>query len=54
MTEAEQEKIDDYSEGGENILRILDEIGEIISFQDRPGDAVVKQKLGENRKILSQ
>ena len=40
MTEAEQEKIEDYRERREDILRILDEIVEIIRFQDRPEDAV--------------
>ena len=54
MTEAEQEKIEDYKERREDILRILNEIVEIIRFQDRPEDAIVEQKLEEIRKILSQ
>ena len=54
MTEAEQEKIEDYKERREDILRILNEIVEIIRFQDRPEDAIIEQKLEEIRKILSQ
>ena len=54
MTESEQEKIKDYRERREDVLRILDEIVEIIRFQDRPEDAIIEQKLEEIRKILSQ
>ena len=54
MTEAEQEKIADYMKRREDILRILDDIVEIIRFQDRPEDAILEQKLEEIRKILSQ
>ena len=54
MTEAEQEKIEDYRERREDVLRILDDIVEIIRFQDRPEDAIIEQKLEEIRKILSQ
>tara|TARA_B100000378_G_C17744743_1_gene307313 strand:- start:16 stop:180 length:165 start_codon:yes stop_codon:yes gene_type:complete len=54
MTEAEQEKIVDYRKRREDILRILDEVIEIIRFQDRPEDAIIEQKLEEIRKILSQ
>jgi hypothetical protein len=54
MTEAEQEKIADYRKRREDILRILDDIVEIIRFQDRPEDAILEQKLEEIRKILSQ
>ena len=54
MTEAEQEKIEDYKERREDILRTLNEIVEIIRFQDRPEDAIIEQKLEEIRKILSQ
>ena len=43
MTEAEQEKIEDYKERREDILRILDEIVEIIRFQDRPEDAILEK-----------
>jgi hypothetical protein len=54
MTESEQEKIKDYRERREDVLRILNEIVEIIRFQDRPEDAIIEQKLEEIRKILSQ
>ena len=54
MTEAEQEKITDYKKRREDTLRILDEVIEIIRFQDRPEDAIIEQKLEEIRKILSQ
>ena len=54
MTEAEQEKIEDYRERREDVLRILNEVVEIIRFQDRPEDAIIEQKLEEIRKILSQ
>ena len=54
MTEAEQEKIADNRKRREDILRILNEIVEIIRFQDRPEDAILEQKLEEIRKILSQ
>ena len=54
MTEAEQEKIADYRKRREDILRILDDIVEIIRFQDRPEDAILEQKLEEIRKILAQ
>ena len=53
MTEAEQEKIEDYRERREDILRILNEIVEIIRFQNRPEDAIIEQKLEEIKKILS-
>ena len=53
MTEAEQGKIADYRKRREDILRILDEIVEIIRFQDRPEDTIIEQKLEEIRKILS-
>ena len=53
MTVSNQEKIEDYKERREDILRILDEIVEIIRFQDRPEDAIIEQKLEEIRKILS-
>ena len=54
MTEAEQGKIADYRKRREGILRILDEVIEIIRFQDRPEDAIIEQKLEEIRKIFSQ
>ena len=54
MTPSNQEKIEDYRERREDILRILNEIVEIIRFQDRPEDAIIEQKLEEIRKTLSQ
>ena len=54
MTDVEQEKIEDYRKRREDILRILDEIVEIIRFQDRPEDAIIDQKLEEIKKILNQ
>ena len=54
MTETEQEKIEGYSKRREDILRTLNEIVEIIRFQDRPEDTIIEQKLEEIRKILSQ
>ena len=54
MTEDEQEKIEDYRKRIAESLQILDEIIEIIRFQDRPEDAIIEQKLEEIRKILSQ
>ena len=54
MTEAEQEKIEDYRKRREDILRILDEIVEIIKFQDRPEDTIIEQKLEEIKKILNR
>jgi hypothetical protein len=53
MTPSNQEKIEDYRKRREDILRILDEIVEIIRFQDRPEDTIIEQKLEEIRKILS-
>ena len=35
-------------------LRILEEIVEIIRFQDNPEDTIIEQKLEEVREILSQ
>ena len=53
MTDAEQEKIATFRKNIAESLRILDEIVEIIRFQDRPEDAIIEQKLEEIRKILS-
>ena len=53
MTDAEQEKIAVFRKNIAESLRILDEIVEIIRFQDNPGDTVIDQKLEEIRKILS-
>jgi len=54
MTDAEQEKIADFRKNIAESLRILDEIVEIIRFQDNPGDTIIDQKLEEIRKKLSQ
>jgi|TARA_Y100001001_G_scaffold139405_1_gene142163 hypothetical protein len=54
MTDAEQEKIAVFRKNIAESLRILDEIVEIIRFQDNPEDTVIDQKLEEIRKILSQ
>ena len=54
MTIAEQEKIATFRKNIAESLRILDEIVEIIRFQDNPEDTIIDQKLEEIRKILSQ
>jgi len=54
MTESEQEKIEDYRTRIADVLGILDEIVEIVRFQDKPENAIIDQKLEEIRKILSQ
>ena len=54
MTLAEQEKIEDYRKNIAEVLRILNEIIEIIRFQDNPEDTIIDQKLEEIKKILSQ
>ena len=54
MTIAEQEKITVFRKNIAESLRILDEIVEIIRFQDNPEDTIIDQKLEEIRKILSQ
>ena len=54
MTVAEQEKIEDYRKRITEVLGILDEIVEIIRFQDKPENAIIEQKLEEIKKILSQ
>jgi len=54
MTDVEQEKITTFRKNIAESLRILDEIVEIIRFQDNPEDTVIDQKLEEIRKILSQ
>jgi len=54
MTLSNQEKIESYRKNIAEALRILDEIIEIIRFQDNPGDTIIDQKLEEIRKILSQ
>ena len=50
----DKEKIADYRKRREDILRILDEIVEIIRFQDRPEDTILEQKLEEIKRILNQ
>jgi len=54
MTEADQEKIESYRENIAEALRILDEIIEIIRFQDNPEDTIIDQKLEEIKKKLNQ
>jgi len=54
MTDVEQEEIVTFRKNIAESLRILDEIVEIIRFQDNPEDTVIDQKLEEIRKILSQ
>ena len=54
MTIAEQEKIAAFRKNIAESLRILDEIVEIIRFQDNPEDTIIDQKLEEIRKILSK
>jgi len=54
MTDVEQEKIAAFRKNIAESLRILDEIVEIIRFQDNPEDTIIDQKLEEIRKILSQ
>jgi len=53
MTLSNQEKIEDYRKRIAEVLGILDEIVEIVRFQDKPENAIVDQKLEEIRKILS-
>jgi len=54
MTDVEQEEIATFRKNIAESLRILDEIVEIIRFQDNPEDTIIDQKLEEIRKILSQ
>jgi len=53
MTLSNQEKIESYRENITEALRILDEIIEIIRFQDNPEDTIIDQKLEEIKKILT-
>jgi len=53
MTEAEQEKIKFYRKSITEALQTLDEIVEIIRFQDNPEDTIIDQKLEEIKKILT-
>ena len=50
----DKEKIESYRENIAEALRILDEVVEIIRFQDNPEDTIIDQKLEETKKILSQ
>jgi len=54
MTPSNQEKIESYRENITESLRILDEIIEIIRFQDNPENTGIEQKLEEIKKILNQ
>ena len=54
MTLSNQEKIAVFRKNIAESLRILDEIVEIIRFQDNPGDTVIDQKLEEIKKILNR
>ena len=53
MTLSNQEKIEDYRKRIAESLQILDEIVEIIRFQDNPEDTIIDQKLEEIKKILN-
>ena len=50
----DKEKIESYRENIAESLRILDEIVDIVRFQDKPENAIIDQKLEEIRKILTQ
>ena len=50
----DKEKIEYYRENITESLRILDEIIEIIRFQDNPEDTIIDQKLEEVKKILNR
>ena len=50
----DKEKIKSYRENITESLRILDEIIEIIRFQDNPEDTIIDQKLEEIKKILNR
>jgi len=50
----DKEKIEYYRENITESLRILDEIIEIIRFQDNPEDTIIDQKLEEIKKILNR
>ena len=54
MTPSNQEKIESYRENITESLRILDEIIEIIRFQDNPENTIIDQKLQEIKKILNR
>ena len=48
----DKEKIESYRENIAESLRILDEIIEIIRFQDNPEDTIIDQKLEEIKKNI--
>ena len=50
----DKEKIESYRENITEALRILDEIIEIIRFQDNPEYTIIDQKLEEIKKILNR
>ena len=50
----DKEKIKSYRKDIAEALQILDEIIEIIRFQDNPEDTIIDQKLEEIKKILNQ
>ena len=50
----DQEKIESSKENIAECLRIIDEIIEIIRFQDNPEDTIIDQKLEEIKKILNR
>ena len=50
----DNEKIESYRENIAEALRILNEIIEIVRFQDNPEDTIIDQKLEEIKKILAQ
>jgi len=50
----DKEKIESYRKSIAESLRILDEIIEIIRFQDNPEDTIIDQKLEEIKKILNR
>jgi len=54
MTVSNQEKIESYRENITESLRILDEIIEVIRFQDNPENTIIDQKLEEIKKILNR
>ena len=54
MILSNQEKIESYKKNIAEALRVLDEIIEIVRFQDNPENTIIDQKLEEIKKILSQ
>jgi len=54
MILSNQEKIESYRENIAESLRILDEIIEIVRFQDNPENTIIDKKLEEIKKILNR